>query len=200
MKKDHHLIRDHLSEVTRSIRKPLELAFAPAYNDERIVFGAHMPGYGARSIPESVIRRWISFMKGKGIQQVCCLLPPSQLGYYMVDLLKVYEREFGEHNVFWAPIEDYHLCALSVLNRTLAFIKESDAAGEPVVIHCAGGRGRTGFIHAAWLVRARGFSVEQAIAAVKTMGRNPCEAVERGNASLAELYALLCTWEGQNQK
>jgi protein-tyrosine phosphatase len=186
-----YLDRESLVEISQSIRKPLELTFGPASGEERIVFGAHMPGYGARSIPESIVRRWISFMKDKGILRVCSLLAPSQLGYYMVDLLEVYRREFGSVRVLNAPVEDYHLCEAEMLRQILLFLKESDSGGEPVVVHCAGGRGRTGFVHAAWLVYGRGFSIEKALEAVKNMGRNPLEAVECGAANEEELYALL---------
>ena len=60
-------------------------------------------------------------------------------------------------------------------------------------MHCAGGRGRTGHVLAAWLVFGRGFSIDEAVAAVKEMGRNPFEAVEAGNATVAQLHGLLQT-------
>ncbi|MCX5803880.1 MAG: protein phosphatase [Proteobacteria bacterium] len=189
------LTREKFFELTRFLGRTVGSTFGPAYTEEQIVFGAQMPGYGARSIPESVVKRWISFMKNRGMIRVCCLLPPSQLGYYIVDLLGIYQREFGETRVLGALIEDYHLCRATMLRRILIFLTESCLEGEPVVVHCAGGRGRTGFVHTAWLVHGRGFSVEQALEVVKKMGRNPCEAVERGNASTDELYALLQSCE-----
>lgn len=193
-----YLDRESLVEISQSIRKPLELAFGPACVEERIVFGAHMPGYGARSIPESVVMRWISFMKERGIMRVCSLLAPSQLEYFMVNLLKVYRGEFGDTSVLDAPVEDYHLCRTEMLRKILLFLKESDSEGEPVVVHCAGGRGRTGLVHAAWLVHGRGFPIEKALEAVKKMGRNPFQAVEQGTTKEEELYTLLrlCTGNG----
>ncbi|HOJ72099.1 MAG TPA: dual specificity protein phosphatase family protein [Syntrophorhabdaceae bacterium] len=167
------------------------MSFGPASKNEHIVFGSQMPGYGARSIPETVVKRWISFMKDMGIRRVCSLLAQSQLGYYLVDLLEIYKRAFGEDHVLHVPIEDYCLCDKEQLRKILLFLKESDTRKEPVVVHCAGGRGRTGFVHAAWLVQGRGFSVEEALETVKAMGRNPLEAVERGNASIDELYVLI---------
>jgi len=134
-------------------------------------------------------------MKNGGMKRVCCLLPPSQLGYYEKDPLVLYREKFGEDNVYWAPTEDYHLCNADMLKQILVFLKESDINCKPVVVHCAGGRGRTGFVHTAWLIHGRGFSVEQALEEVKKMGRNPFEAVERGNASTDEFYALLHSCE-----
>lgn len=139
-------------------------------------------------------------MKGRGITRVCSLLPPSQLGYYTVDLAETYRKEFGQTRVLSAPIADYHLCSAEMLGQILLFLREADSEGEPVVVHCAGGRGRTGFVHAAWLVDGRGFSIEKALEAVRKMGRNPFEAIEQGNASTDELYALLRLHQEDDKK
>lgn len=187
----NYLSREEMDEISFFIRKPLSLSFSPAAEEERIVYGACMPGYGARSIPESVVYRWISFMKKNGIKRVCSLLAPGQLSYYLVDLISIYRKEFGEDRVLHAPIEDYHVCSKEMLTMILMFLKEADKRDEPVVVHCAGGRGRTGFVHAAWLVHGRGYTIEDAIKTVIKMGRNPFEAVEQGNVSKEELYTLI---------
>lgn len=130
-------------------------------------------------------------MKNQGINRVCCLLPQNQLRYYK-DLLTVYRREFGQDNTCWAPIKDFHLCdATTLTDKILPFLKESDTKGEPVVVHCSGGSGRTGHVLAAWLVYGRGFSRKKALSAVREMGRNPLEAVQCGNATMEELCMLL---------
>jgi protein-tyrosine phosphatase len=131
-------------------------------------------------------------MKEHGIQRVCCLLHQDQLAAYKEDLLVSYSREFGADNVCWAPIPDYHLCDVGLLKeRILPFLKEADSRGEPVVVHCQGGRGRAGHVLAAWLVFGRGLAVEEAVTAVKEMGRNPHEAADWGNAKPEDVYILL---------
>lgn len=189
---------DIMMEIAHSLRRPLESSFGPASREERTVFGAPMPGYGGRSIPKSVIDKWVFHMKRYGMKKVCCLLAPSQLMYYTVDLLEVYRKEFGDSRVLSAPIEDYHLCGKDMLAIILGFLKQGDSQGEPVVVHCAGGRGRTGFVHAAWLVHGRGFSLEKSFEAVQEMGRDPFEAVKEGNAREEDLHALLqcCQYVG----
>lgn len=145
-------------------------------------------------MPLGVVSRWVAFMKAHGIRRVCCLIAQSQLAYYLGDPLSVYREAFGEACVCWAPIPDYCLASPANLQKALRFLQDADEAGEPTVVHCAGGRGRTGHVLAAWLVVARGFSVEEALRAVKDTGRNPTEAVEAGNATMGELYALLETF------
>lgn len=159
----------------------------PASREEPIVFGAQGPAYSPLRISE-----WIAYMKTQGVKRICCLLHQEQLKAYKEDLLIAYGREFGEENVCWAPIPDYHLCDVGLLKeRILPFLKESDERNERVVVHCQGGRGRAGHVLAAWLVFGRGLPVEDAVAAVKETGRNPHEAADWGNAKPEDLYILL---------
>ena len=109
-----------------------------------------------------------------------------------VDLLNTYSSEFGQDNVCWAQIEDFHLCDITTLKeQILPFLKDSDVKGERVVVHCSGGSGRTGHVLAAWLVFRRRLPVEDALENVRNTDRNPYEAAAYGNATKEELYALL---------
>lgn len=169
-----------------------DFSFAPASEDEQIVFGAQRPGYNSRAVGLSDIQEWISFMKEQKIECVCCLLPQNQLEYYEVDLLDIYHKEFGRENVCWAPIEDFHLSEPNTLQKEiLPFLGDSDAKGQRVIVHCSGGSGRTGHVLAAWLVFGRGLSVEDALENVQNTGRNPYEAVNCRKATKKKLYALL---------
>ncbi len=169
----------------------MSYGFYAASEDERIVYGAQRPGYPFRNVGEDKIREWIGFMKDKGIKRVVCLLPQEQLEYYTVPLLEIYKREFGDENVLWAPIEDFHLCDKETLRRILYFLKDADDKGEKVVVHCSGGLGKTGHILAAWLVFGRGFDIEEAINTVIRTGRDPYEAIWHGNAKEEDLLYLL---------
>ncbi|WP_138497282.1 dual specificity protein phosphatase family protein [Nostoc sp. PA-18-2419] len=145
--------------------------FAPACENEQIVFGAARPGY-----TNKMVENWTEFMKHQGVKRVCCLLPKQELASYW-DLLGTYRQEFGNQLVCWAPIADFHLSNLETLTqKILPFLIEADQQNEKVVIHCSGGIGRTGHVLAAWLVSVRGLSNKTAINAVKKTGRNPYEA------------------------
>jgi protein-tyrosine phosphatase len=173
--------------------------FGPASSKEKIVFGANRPGkYGHDSehVALSEVQEWIAFMKEQGIKRICCLLPENQLKFYDdINLLKLYREEFGQDNICWADIEDFHLCDKDkLIKKIIPFLKESDKNGEKVVVHCSGGSGRTGHVLAAWLVHRHGLFPYEALLTVKKMegvNRNPCEAIDSGKASKEELYALL---------
>jgi protein-tyrosine phosphatase len=146
--------------------------FAAATTNELIAFGSARPGY-----TDQQSMAWIEFMQKQGIQRVCCLLDAGQLGRYS-DLLGCYRLAFGIDQVCWAPIEDFDLVDRTVLQaQILPFLAQADLQKAKVVVHCAGGVGRTGQILAAWLVAQREFSPQAAIAAVQKTGRNPYEAI-----------------------
>ena len=152
--------------------------FKSASPEDSIVHGACEPG--------SQTDEWVAYMRSKRVERVCCLQMERP------NLRTIYETEFGKSNVKNAPIEDYHLCALSSLkNEILPFLKDSYVKSRRVVVHCAGGRGRTGHVLAAWLVFHAGMMPEEALATAEQMGRDPREAVRCGNATEAELLDLL---------
>lgn len=167
------------------------------------MYGSQRPGYPKESVGHGLVIDWIQFMKDKGIKRVCCLLAKAQLDLYDEELLEIYRQEFGHDNLCWAPVEDYHLSDVHTLTEViLPFLTNADAGQEPVVVHCAGGLGRTGQVLAAWLIHGRGYGIDQALMEVKNMDRNPYEAIEAGNTTMEQLYNLLgsCSHNGSKER
>jgi protein-tyrosine phosphatase len=82
------------------------------------------------------------------------------------------------YRFFWSPIEDCRLVVLDVLQyQIIPFLFLADRHNEKVIVHCAGGVGRTERILAAWLIAGRGFYQQEAIATVKRMRKNLREAI-----------------------
>lgn len=159
----------------------VDLNFGPACREDIVVYGAAGPG---RDVNE-----WISFMRRHGVERVCCLQTGCERGG---DLIPIYRNEFGEPNVKEAPIEDFHLCSFNTLKEDiLPFLQESYMKRMRAVVHCRGGKGRTGHVLAAWLAFKHGLDPAEAISRVELTGRNPREAICYGNATEEELIELL---------
>ena len=152
--------------------------FGPASPKDSIVYGAGGPG--------DEVEKWVSFMRSHEMERVCLLQSERR------ELVPIYETVFGKDNVSHAPIQDFHLCSLSTLKNTiLPFLQASYVKNRRVVVHCAGGNGRTGHVLAAWLVFHAGLPPAEALATVEQMDRDPREAICMGNATETELLDLL---------
>lgn len=167
------------TKLAQRMNRP-ESGFSAASEQEPYVFGARRPGFLFPRVPSQIVHSWIAFMQAQGITRVLCLLPDHQLKAYD-DLLGTYRQAFGEQNVLWVPIDDFHLAEeAQLIDQILPFFVEAERQQEKVVAHCSGGVGRTGHVLAAWLVSGRGMSNEEAIAAVKRQGRNARESRDKG--------------------
>ena len=156
-----------------------ERGFTAAYEQEHFVFGARRPGFPFSRVSSPLLQRWIAFMQAQGITRVLCLLSPRQLATYD-DLLGTYYQVFGEHNVLWVPIDDFHIAEeVQLIDQIVPFLVEAQQQQEKTVVHCSGGVGRTGHVLAAWLVSGHGMSNEEAIMAVKRQGRNARESRDK---------------------
>lgn len=165
--------------------------FAPAAPDEDVVYGACSPGWHSAGTHEQAVDRWIDFMHDAGVQRVCCLLAGRQLDDEGGNLAR-YQDAFGARNVTHVPVPVQRLADVDTLQtEVLPFLEDAEAAGEQVVVHCLSGLGRTGYVLAAWLVHDRGDDPEAAVQTVQSMGRDPFEPVDHGNATREEVLALL---------
>jgi protein-tyrosine phosphatase len=130
-------------------------------------------------------------MYRQGIERVCCLLAGTRLdtGNEPIDR---YETAFGGKNVCHVPVADCHLVDNERLQtEILPFLERSVNRQKKVVVHGLTGVGRTGQVLAAWLVRGRKYTPEEAIGTVKQTGRDPTLAIQHGKATRRELLDRL---------
>ena len=66
-------------------------------------------------------------------------------------------------------VEDYGAPTLEVLDEVVNYIYNKIRSGKPVLVHCAAGKGRTGAVLAAYMIKIENVTAEQAIEKIRLM-------------------------------
>ena len=86
-------------------------------------------------------------------------------------------------------VEDYGVPNMEVLDEAVNYIDKKIQSGKPVLVHCAAGKGRTGALLAAYMIKKENLTAEQAIEKVRVMRPGSVQSVTQETAlSMYEKY------------
>ena len=155
--------------------------FARTSARDAIVHGAARPDV-------EDVDAWIEHMLGQRIAHVVCLLAHEELADYD-DLLGRYRRRFV--TVEHVPLVDLEVPARQDVERALESLHRAERRGEPILVHCAAGIGRTGIVTTAWLRARYGLDVKAAIAEVRRSAEDAAAFRDPLETNEIEVLALL---------
>jgi atypical dual specificity phosphatase len=70
---------------------------------------------------------------------------------------------------FHLRVEDYGAPSLEEMDNIVDYIQQQISYKKPVMVHCAAGRGRTGTILAAYLIKKENLTADQAIKRIRSI-------------------------------
>ena len=86
-------------------------------------------------------------------------------------------------------VEDYGVPNIEVLDEAVNYIDKKIQSGKPVLVHCAAGKGRTGALLAAYMIKKENLTAEQAIEKIRLMRPGSVQSVTQETAlSMYEKY------------
>jgi atypical dual specificity phosphatase len=81
----------------------------------------------------------------------------------------IYNIDRDNVNYLHLRVEDYGAPSIEEIDNTVDYIQHQIDNGKPVVVHCAAGKGRTGTILAAYLMKKDNLTAEQAIRKIRNI-------------------------------
>ncbi|HEX2557231.1 MAG TPA: dual specificity protein phosphatase 23 [Nitrososphaera sp.] len=86
-------------------------------------------------------------------------------------------------------VEDFGAPSIEELDKAVDFIDDEISKDRPVMVHCAAGKGRTGAVLAAYLVKSQNLTAREAIEKVRSMRPGSIQSVAQETAiSMYEKY------------
>jgi atypical dual specificity phosphatase len=86
-------------------------------------------------------------------------------------------------------VEDYGAPSIEEMDKAVDFIDKQNTNNRPVLVHCAAGKGRTGALLAAYLMKKQNLSAKHAIEKIRLMRPGSVQSVAQETAlSMYEKY------------
>uniref|UniRef100_A0A6T6M269 Tyrosine specific protein phosphatases domain-containing protein n=1 Tax=Rhodosorus marinus TaxID=101924 RepID=A0A6T6M269_9RHOD len=134
--------------------------YGPISGRDEIVYTCERPGGNKKNdapgaTPQDEIDEWFTFMKDHDVKRVMCLLDDNELAFYTSSLFDMYK----ENGMICTHVP---MKSENARDNVFKAMTDAENAGEKIVIHCTGGKGRSARAATSWLVTKYGLSASDA--------------------------------------
>ena len=142
------------------------------------------------SMPNQVSRDYDK-MRRENIGAILCVTEEWEtmpMGLSQPYTKQQWKEEFGEDSYLRINQKDHTLLDIDNMDRAADFINERIQSGQKVYVHCRGGVGRSATAIAAYLIKYKKLSCDQAIAIIKSS--RPSSTIANKKARLEEFASI----------
>jgi hypothetical protein len=172
----HRLV--YLNKIRFMERLVTDLPAIPFPRSYWVISGKLLAGLYPGHLNPAEAERRIQALLDCGIRRVINLMEPDEVNYQglpfapYIDLMRLLAGP--DTPIAWTryPIRDGGLPEPAMMKTILDEIDASLAAGQPVYVHCWGGKGRTGTVVGCYLVRNRLAAPDQAVQYITYLRRD----------------------------
>ncbi len=88
----------------------------------------------------------------------------------------------GDIDYLHLMVEDFGAPTIEVLDEAVNYIDKKIRSGKAVLVHCAAGKGRTGAVLAAYMIKKENLTAEQAIEKIRLMRPGSVQSITQETA------------------
>jgi len=100
------------------------------------------------------------------------------------------KSQYSEMESYFLKTDDYNAPSVDEISQVVEYIDREIQANKPVLVHCAAGKGRTGTVIAAYMIKKEGLTPIEAVRKLRNMRPGSIQS-ERQEMAINSFYKML---------
>lgn len=128
----------------------------------------------------------LTWLASNGVK---CLITVREIPLPQVWFEKI-KSQYSEMESYFLKTDDYNAPSVDEISQVVEYIDQKIQANKPVLVHCAAGKGRTGTVLAAYMIKKEGLTPIEAVRKLRNMRPGSIQS-ERQEMAINSFYKFL---------